>query len=98
MLTDHQRQRLRTEECPSYILGQSESRVPHNPAIAIAPLLTCSPRELRPHPSYARHGLAVSADKLYSVRARGTLAFLEPLAITRESIIIDGYVRWELAK
>lgn len=56
------------------------------------------PQKLRPHPSYARHGLAVSADKLSSVRAKGPLAFLEPLAITRDRIIIDGYARWELAK
>lgn len=56
------------------------------------------PQELRPHPSYARNGLAVSADELSAVRARGELAFLEPLAITRDRIIIDGYACWELAK
>jgi hypothetical protein len=61
-------------------------------------LVTCDPQVLRPHPSYARHGLAVSAAELAAVRARGDLAFLEPLAITRDRIIIDGYACWELAK
>ena len=61
-------------------------------------IVSCPPRDLRPHPSYARHGLGVFADKLSSVRARGILAFLEPLAVTRDRIIIDGYARWELAK
>jgi len=45
------------------------------------------------NPSYARHGLAASADNLSSVRIRGNLAFLEPLVITRDRMIIDGYVR-----
>lgn len=61
-------------------------------------IVSRDPYELCPHPSYARHGLAVSAAKLSAVRARGELAFLEPLAITRDKIIIDGYARWELAK
>jgi hypothetical protein len=61
-------------------------------------IVTCDPQVLRPHPSYARHGLAVSADELAAVRATGDIAFLEPLAITRDRIIIDGYACWELAK
>lgn len=61
-------------------------------------LVTCDPQGLRPHPSYARHGLAVSAAELAAVRAREELAFLEPLAITRDRIIIDGYACWKLAK
>lgn len=79
--------------CP--INDQFSWKPEQNPAARILP---CPPRELRPHPSYARHGLAVSADKLSSVRARGNLALLEPLAITRDRFIIDGYARWELAK
>ena len=39
-----------------------------------------------------------SADELSAVRATGDLALLEPLAITRDRIIIDGYAWWELAK
>ena len=61
-------------------------------------IVSCDPRDLRPHPSYARHGLAVPADKLAALRARGELTFLEPITITRDGIIIDGYALWELAK
>ena len=61
-------------------------------------IVTCDPDELRPHPSYARHGLTVPADKLSALRQRGELAFVEHLTITRDRIIIDGYARWELAK
>jgi hypothetical protein len=61
-------------------------------------IVSCDLQELRPHPSYARHGLSVSACKLASLRARGEQAFLEHLPITRDRIIIDGYAHWELAK
>jgi len=61
-------------------------------------LVSCDPQDLRAHGSYARHGLAVPADKLSVVRARGELAFLEPITITHERTIIDGYARWQLAK
>lgn len=61
-------------------------------------LVTCDPQDLRPHPSYARHGLGVPANRLSALRARRDLAFEEPLTITRDRIIIDGYARWELAK
>jgi hypothetical protein len=57
-----------------------------------------APYELRPHPSYARHGLSVPTCKLSALRERGELAFIEPLTITRDRTIIDGYARWELAK
>jgi hypothetical protein len=60
--------------------------------------VSCDPQELRPHSSYARHGLSVSACKLASLRARGEQAFLEHIPITRDRIIIDGYAHWELAK
>jgi hypothetical protein len=61
-------------------------------------LVTCDPQGLRPHPSYARQGLSVPANRLSALRARRDLAFEEPLTITRDRIIIDGYARWELAK
>ena len=60
--------------------------------------MSCNPQDLRPHPSYTKHGLAVSADKLSALRARGEFAFLEHIPITRDRIIIDGYDLWELAK
>jgi len=61
-------------------------------------IVPCDPQDLRPHPSYARHGLTVPASKLSALRERGELAFAEHLLITRERTIIDGYARWKLAK
>jgi hypothetical protein len=61
-------------------------------------IVTCAPHDLRPHPSYSRHGLTVPVRKLLALKQRGALAFAEPLAITRNRTIIDGYARWELAK
>ncbi len=58
----------------------------------------CDPQDLRPHPSYAKHGLTVPACKLAALRGRGELAFAEFVTITRDRTIIDGYARWELAK
>ena len=61
-------------------------------------LVTCRLGELRPHPSYVRHHLAVPACKLSALAERGDLAFQDPLLITRDHLILDGYARWELAR
>jgi hypothetical protein len=61
-------------------------------------LVTCRVEELRPHASYVRHHLVVSAAKLSALAGKPDLAFLEPLAITQDGTIIDGYARWELAR
>lgn len=61
-------------------------------------LVTCPPDELRPHPSYVRHQLSVSASQLSALAALGRLAFREPIVITRKGMIVDGYARWELAR
>ncbi len=54
--------------------------------------------ELRPHPSYIRHNLAVHACQLSAVAELGDLAFREPLVITQDHIILDGFARWTLAR
>ncbi|HKV77580.1 MAG TPA: hypothetical protein VJP02_05550 [Candidatus Sulfotelmatobacter sp.] len=54
--------------------------------------------ELRPHPSYIRHNLSVSAVELAALEDQGELAFRYPIVVTRERFVIDGYKRWELAK
>src|SRR2546425_4234960 len=54
--------------------------------------------ELHPHPSYERHNLAVSAAQLAALAAVGELAFRDPLLITRDRTIVDGYARWKLAQ
>ncbi len=74
----------------------------HQPAPAgtgdTVQVVTCEVAELRPHPSYFRHKLAVPAIKLSALERLGHLAFSYPLVITRDRFIIDGYGRWELAK
>jgi len=61
-------------------------------------LLTCPLNELHPHPSYERYGFTVPASRLSALATRGDLAFCEPLVITRQRTIIDGYPLWELAR
>jgi hypothetical protein len=61
-------------------------------------LATCLVVELHPHPSYSRHHLTVPASQLSALAEQGDLAFREPLVITRDRTILDGYARWELAK
>jgi len=61
-------------------------------------LVTCRLNELDPHPSYVQHHLTVPACKLSALAERGDLAFREPLVITRDHTIVDGYARWELAR
>ena len=60
--------------------------------------VTCGLSKLRPHPSYVRLRLAVPPSKLSALAEQGERAFREPLVITREHIVIDGYARWELAR
>jgi hypothetical protein len=61
-------------------------------------LLTCHADELRPHPSYVRHNLAVHACQLSAIAELGPLAFREPLVITQDHLILDGFARWTLAR
>ena len=61
-------------------------------------LVNCGVDQLRPHPAYASLGIAIAAPELSALIERGDTAFQEPLLITRECIVVDGYDRWELAK
>jgi hypothetical protein len=61
-------------------------------------VVTCRLGELRSHPSYVRLGFTVPTCKLSALAELGELAFREPLAITPDRIVIDGYARWELAR
>ena len=54
--------------------------------------------DLRPHPSYIRHHLAVSTSALSALSEAGDLAFQDPIVITQEGIILDGYARIGLAR
>ena len=61
-------------------------------------LVTCHPDELHPHPSYTRHNLTVHAYQLSAVAELGDLAFRDPLIITQDHIILDGFARWTVAR
>jgi hypothetical protein len=61
-------------------------------------LLICRLDELRPHPSYVRNRLSVFASQLSTLAALGDLGFREPIVITRDRTIIDGYARLDLAR
>ena len=61
-------------------------------------LVTLHPDELHPHPSYTRHSLTVHAYQLSAVAELGDLAFRDPLIITQDHIILDGFARWTLAR
>ena len=60
--------------------------------------VVCRTDELRPHPSYVRHHLTVPDSKLSALAEQKDLAMSEPLVITPDYMIIDGYARWELAQ
>lgn len=54
--------------------------------------------ELRPHPSYQRHGIAVTTTQLSALASIPSDAlFREPLEIARGGSILDGYARWQIA-
>jgi hypothetical protein len=60
--------------------------------------VTCRLDELRPHPSYKRHQLAVSTAELSALAEQGGVVFQEPLVITRDHFVIEGYAVLELAR
>jgi hypothetical protein len=61
-------------------------------------LITCRVDELHPHPSYQRHNIAVPASRLTPLVEPANPLFREPLLITRQHTILDGYAGWELAR
>jgi hypothetical protein len=84
---------------PRHIVGCStdQKSAGHAPPILHTQVLSYLVEELRPHPAYVRHRLMVPAHKLAALSERGDFAFQEPLVITNDRTIIDGYARWELA-
>lgn len=53
--------------------------------------------ELRKHPAYAELQLSVSPAQFASIKRLGEPAFKDPLLVTRQGVIIDGYARKEYA-
>src|SRR4051812_26784970 len=54
--------------------------------------------QLVPHPCYLRHQFTASLEQMSALIELGESGFREPLVITQDGIIIDGYARWELAQ
>ena len=54
--------------------------------------------QLRKHPAYVDLKFSVSAAQLAEIQRLGNLPFKDPILITAEGIIIDGYARRELAE
>lgn len=54
--------------------------------------------EIRPHPRILQRRLSPATAKLSALADRGDLAFQDPLTITAEGIILDGFARWSLAR
>jgi hypothetical protein len=99
VLSEHQNRRAQLL-APGRPLHSDSSGTHRNPdSTGIKGLsVICLVRELCPHPSYIRHNLSVQAFQLAALVDLGDLAFQNPLIITRDRLIIDGYGRWELAK
>src|SRR4051794_18540612 len=66
--------------------------------MGIGQIVTVRVDELRPHPSYTRHHIAVPASQMSVLEALGDFAFREPVVITKDRMVIDGYARWRLAR
>ena len=54
--------------------------------------------QLCPHPSYIKHGLAVSSSRIDALARLGNRVFDDPIVVNQDGLIIDGYARWELAR
>jgi hypothetical protein len=61
-------------------------------------LITCCLEDLQPHPAYVRHNFTVPAFHLSQLSEAKDVALREPLTITRDHTVLDGYARWELAR
>jgi hypothetical protein len=61
-------------------------------------LVICRVEDLRPHAAYKRHRFAVSPSRSSALAEQGDLAFHDPLIITRDRTIIDGYCRCDVAR
>jgi hypothetical protein len=53
--------------------------------------------ELHKHPAYAELQLSVSPAQFASIKRLGEAAFKDPLLVTQQGVIIDGYARKEYA-
>ena len=72
-----------------------------NPAAEVpAPyrLVTRSPSELHPHPSWVKHNLGLSVARLSAIAASWNPSMLDPISITRDGTILNSHEVCELAR
>jgi len=50
------------------------------------------------HPGFAKHTRGYSTQEISALSDRGESVYLNPLTITQDGYIVDGYAVWQLAK
>jgi hypothetical protein len=53
---------------------------------------------LKPHPSLLKHDRSPTNERLLALEKLGEAIFEQPLLITQENLIVDGYARWRIAR
>jgi hypothetical protein len=61
-------------------------------------LVTRSPWELHPHPSWVKHNLGLSVARLSAIAASWNPSMLDPISVTRDGTILKGHEVCELAR
>jgi hypothetical protein len=54
--------------------------------------------ELLPHPFLVKYTRGYTTQELSTLSERGEAAFADPVTITHENVIVEGYAIWQLAK
>ena len=62
------------------------------------PMVVRRVADLFPHPVIAKHAPGPSAHELSLLSERGEQAVADPITITHEDLIVDGYALWHLAR
>jgi hypothetical protein len=52
---------------------------------------------LKLHPSLLKQNLWPTNERLLKIAKNGNAIFEQPLLVTQEELIIDGYARWKIA-
>jgi hypothetical protein len=53
--------------------------------------------DLIPHPHLVKHSKGYTTQELTTLSGRGEAAFADPITITHENVIVEGYALWQLA-
>ena len=54
--------------------------------------------DLIPHPDMVKHSKGYTTQELSILSERGEASFADPITITHENVIVEGYALWQLAK